>query len=218
MMSWFDEPLENLQRAIDGIAALGATDLVAVDGAYENFPNGDAHSPHQQFDFIRAQAWNHRLALTIHRPQSVWVGDEVAKRQFMLDLALAVSDPGDWLMIYDCDWEVLECKVDTHVLLGRTPHDVLDVTLTTAPDSPEADHPLRMFMRAIPGMRMGTNHYTYLYPDGRKSTVMPNATGEQPHWNRVIRVLHRHYERDQERHDRQAAYYEVRDRGRLERP
>ena len=77
---------------------------------------------------------------------------------------------------------------------------------------------MRMFYRATPGMRMGTNHYTYLYPDGRHSVVMVGGSTIPAEWTREVRVHHRHFLRDDARHAAQTRYYEVRDTQNLETP
>jgi hypothetical protein len=211
MLNFYDEGLVELSRVVDDIARLGATRLVAVDGAYENFPGGEPRSDFTQALAIRLATARNNIDLVLVEPARVWVGDEVAKRQFMLDLALAVTPAGEWLMVFDADYELIDLYVDVAELLSRTTDDALDITFTTAPDVPAGDHQFRMFMRATPGMRMGPNHYTYIYPDGQHSTVMARDSTIEAVWTHKIRIFHRHHLRDEARHAAQTAYYEIRD-------
>jgi hypothetical protein len=220
MLNWYDEEPDELRRVVGDLARLGVDRVVAVDGPYANFPGADDMpiSWVQAHEALRDQVLARgMLYIGVSNPVP-WTGDEVAKRKFMLDLALGVTPAGEWLMIYDADYELVECGVDIPGLLARLDEDALDITFTTAPPIPDGDHPMRMFLRAAPGLHMGNNHYTYFYADGRKSTVMADGSALAGHWTRAVRVYHAHHDRPAERHDRQAAYYHVRDTQKLETP
>lgn len=219
MLNWYDEDQITLRRVCGDVARLGATKLVAVDGAYENFKGrvGANSNPYQREDLEDAALAN-GLDLISYVPQTKWVGDEVAKRQVMLDLALAVTPADGWLLVYDADYELINLNVDVPELLASTVEDAVDITFTTSPEMPEGDHHFRMFLRATAGLRMGTNHYTYLYPDGRHSVVMVGGSTIEGPWVKGVRVFHRHYLRDAARHQAQTDYYEIRDTQKLETP
>lgn len=45
----------------------------------------------------------------MHRPRDVFFGNEVEKRQLSFDLARPFCDHGDWLVVWDADYHMLQC-------------------------------------------------------------------------------------------------------------
>lgn len=191
------------------------TDLIALDGPYANFPHGRTLSRQSEPDAIIAGCASHGISLTLQRPAGAWIGDEVAKRQRLLELAHVVAggEPA-WLCIWDADWR-LEPPFDASSIwpVENLPRSV-DVSICDDPvhgEPPEAAwYPMKMLMRFEPGMHMGSAHYIYVYQDGFEQWILPRREQEIAPLSGV-RVRHLKYRRSPARLKRQAAYYEVRD-------
>lgn len=222
MLNWYDEDENDLQRVISDVIRLGAAQVVAVDGAYANFPDGTPRSPLYQHVALQELCEYHGVGLLSYAPSKVWQGDEVAKRQFMLELALTVTPADGWLLVYDADYELVRTAFDMQVYLSDLPpeFDAVDVCFTTATEPRVAAswHWARLFMRAIPGMHMGGNHYTYVLPSGRKHKILVKGSSAAAQQLHSLGIYHRHQLRPSDRHDRQAAYYDIRDTQKLESP
>lgn len=216
MLNWYEESEAELTRVVKDVARLGATKIVAVDGAYENFPGGKARSNHRQGQILRIATGLRDIDLVLYEPSSTWKGDEVAKRQAMLDLALAVTPEDGWLLIFDADWRVLEAPEWIEDYLSWTKADAIEVEFTSEPTGTTGFHLARIFLRAHPSLKMGFNHYTYELPDGTYSEVLVRNSTMYAEQNHEIKIHHLHHARDPERHAKQVAYYEVRDGQKLE--
>jgi len=217
MMAMYDEPEIHIKRSVRGLARLGVSKLVVADGAYALLPDGSPTSPPEQICVLREQCVARRIALHLHQPTEVWAGNEVEKRQKMLDLAYDVSYDGDWLAIWDCDYRLVSPPPVAEIAesLRSTSCDVATIAFT---EDPTAVHgldfyPMGMLLRAQRGIRMGGNHHTYLFPDGRQTQVLrrPVLHGAEALHLPDVRVLHAVHARDPERRARQAAYYCERD-------
>jgi hypothetical protein len=103
VLSWFDEPLPLLASCLEGMARGGVDHLVAVDGAYQLFPGGEARSHIDQHAVLTAGTKQYGIGLTLVVPSAVWAGNEVEKRQYAFRQALAASEPGDWFWSLDAD-------------------------------------------------------------------------------------------------------------------
>jgi hypothetical protein len=222
MVSFFDEPEAALKGVVDDLSALGVTTLVAVDGAYALFPDGEPRSPGWQHAVLRECCASRQMGFLLYEPGTTWADNEVGKRKFMLHLALSIANEGDWVAVYDADYRLVDCDRDElHSLMANPALDVIDVQFTDDPRAASSWHRMRMFLRATPGLRMGRNHYTYyLPPDDRTSQVLPRGAGQvDVPWAGELhgtRVAHRSWARDQNRHARQVTYYERRDATQIE--
>lgn len=166
LCSWFDEQREALLPSLDSWAKAGVTHLVAVDGRYALFPSDRDASPAEQRGWLDVACRHLGIGSTVHVHAGPWEGGEVEKRTAMFQLALAVSDPGDWWLIADADMPVTEAPPD---LLDRLAgadeesavvrmHDVLAAKMDRV-DYP-ADSPFRCLYRAHP-MAVGPAHWRY---------------------------------------------------------
>ncbi len=221
-MSFFEEDSRRLRCCVEDIAALGATHLVVVDGAYALFPEALRSSSMIEHDAIEDEAYKHGLGYLAYTPEDVWVGNEVEKRQVMLQLAQAITTEDDFLMPWDADF-ILDEKVDLRGFLedNGDNYDFADVQLT---DSSEDNgwYWVRLLLRARRDLRFGTNHYTYLYGDGlnykwpdgtdRLSTVVgPRGVDLDIGLKTSVRVWHRPNDRQPGRREKQVDYYQKRD-------
>lgn len=214
MMSFWDEDPTWLRSSIEDLVSLGASRVLACDGAYALFLGGLSKSPDNQIAAIRQSCDDLDVELLLYQPPCVWLGNEVEKRQKMLDLALAISDREDWLAIWDVDYELVNAPDadDIHDRLLSARADVAGISFTESL-SGGGWHQMRMFMRASPGIKMDGNHHTYLLPDGRRSQVLcrlvPNAASAID--LSAIKIYHRVHERTALRRHDQTRYYEERD-------
>jgi hypothetical protein len=102
LLSFYDEPVEMLAAHVASLA--GVVDhIVAVDGAYMLYPDGKPASDPLQMRVIQEVARGLRIGITTHTPSSVWVGNEVAKRNHLLRLAEPVTREGGWYLVLDAD-------------------------------------------------------------------------------------------------------------------
>lgn len=231
IFSVFDDEVEMLMDSIADLDRLGVTDLIVVDGPYENFPHKRVDSPHWKIDWIVRACASREISLTLQRMPVAWKGDEIAKRQRLLDLTHVVAgDEESWLCIWDADFSLAEFKVsdDTHLdglfdikgCIDNWPGEIkgINVNVTDNPSrfpSAASWSPIKMFIRFVPGMRMGSKHYEYVYPDGSSLWFQP-LRPEDDAFLAPIYVQHMKHKRSQSRLDAQRIYYERRDGQKLE--
>lgn len=122
MLSWYDEPIERLERAIKS-AAGAATHLVAVDGRYEAYmPDAPATSDPVQHAAVKALTREAGIELVeVFVPPVPWV-NQAAKRTYALR---AAEEHGtlwqDWCFWLDADYEV-RSKPSFHETLKGWPN------------------------------------------------------------------------------------------------
>lgn len=217
MMSFFDEDPILIKRSVRGLARLGVTRIVAADGAYDLFPGGRPSSSQEQIDVLRQACLERRVMLDLYQPDEVWAGNEVEKRQFMLDRATECAYEDDWLVIWDCDYRFIDGMPPSWIEdeLSATDRDVATISFTENKNAlMNSDfYPMAMFMRAQQGIAMDGNHHTYLLPDGRRSQVLRRSVENEAEVLHLpeIKVLHDVHQRPIARRALQAAYYEQRD-------
>lgn len=211
--------------SIADLDRLGVTDLIAVDGPYANFPHTRIGSPVYQIDWIVMECALRGIRLTLHRPTSAWFGDEIVKRQKMLELAHVVAGNDDaWLCIWDVDFKLnydasLDAPFDIKGCIENWPGEVRGINVNVSDDpglSQASWVPIKMFMRFAPGMRMGSKHYIYEYPDGSSWWFQPRRPEDLSSFRAPIYVRHMKHKRSQSRLDAQREYYEVREGRKLE--
>jgi hypothetical protein len=220
MVSFWDEDPNLLRSCFDGMTKLGVTHVVAVDGVLDLYPGGESNSAVYKHKIILEMTEARGMDLLLYRNQERWTGNEVGKRQFMLDLALAITTAEDWLLVWDTDYVLLE-PFHPRYLLEHTDLNFADVSYGEDPDHL---YHARLLMRAQTGLQLRTNHYAYyedltdvigswFLPDNRRDG------GENPQaldLTKLIRVHHDHSLRPQERLDGRTVFYERRDEQKVE--
>lgn len=204
--------------------------LIACDGAYFLFPDGAPHSGAEQAAVINEVAQAHNLGCTIHAPQETWAGNEVEKRAFLFTLAETISDPDDWYMVIDADEVVTDAPPNLRERLEAADEDVAEVTfwerddIEFTPKKAKAarqfdwpakhEYPIRILFRAIRGLTVERNHYTYTTPDKRVLWGNRSSTVQQePALDcKDLRIEHRTNFRDLARRNAAKEYYGRRDR------
>ncbi len=225
LLSWYDEPLEDLVACIASAAQAGVDHVVAVDGAYALYPGGQARSHVSQTAAIVTACRELDLGLTIHTSRTVWEGGEVEKRTFHFALALAVSEPGDWFWIMDADEVIVDTPPDLKDRLEATELECADIMARDtfavrvgSPDLPDR-FSVRHLFKAQP-IRVSTNHITYVTSDGR--LLWGYEGGGQPledalDLTECVLLDHRPERRSQERQLAKYQYYQLRNAARIER-
>jgi hypothetical protein len=208
LLSWYHEPASFLKRCIHSLNGV-ADHLVAVDGAYQLFPNGKARSPEQNYRAIRKAAMSTGIGLTIHTPDRPWQGNEIEKRDRMFRLA-EHHDP-DWYLVIDADEELVQPPADLRDQLATTTRDVASVRLVDAGTTGRHVN-LPMFFRAIPGIQVKDRHYGYTTPDGRILWGDSDTRRAEPRLTLDMRVNHYTQRRPHQRQAQARAYYQDRER------
>lgn len=165
LLSWYSEQPDWLAETVTSLERAGVTDLVAVDGAYSLFPGAAARSSDEEHDAIRTAAADAGISVSIVAPNAPW-SSEIDKRNHMFEAA--EDRAADWYFVIDGDERVVDAPADLHERLRSSVFDVAQVTLAE-PHPLKAPNriPFPMFFRAIPGLRVVANHYTYVTPDRR---------------------------------------------------
>lgn len=204
ILCFYDERASSLAGVVTGLAKVGVSHVVAVDGAYALYPEGRAYSDREQHSTISEVCKSLDMGCTLHAPSEPFVGNEVEKRSLSLRLAEAVAEPDvDWYFVVDADHFVVSA-IGHLALLQQTKCDVAAIRLTEGAGSMAC----RCVFRAIPGLRYDGNHFTPVTPDGRN---LHNSTSPVLDLS-CVEVEHRVGQRDMDRRESQVRYYERRDR------
>ena len=224
LLSFYDEPIEDLTACIVGCRTAGVDHVIAFDGAYALFPGGQAASDPRQHAAITLACRELGIGCTLHVPASTWAGNEVQKRTALFKAAEAVTEPGDWLLVVDADEAATRAPADLKTQLDSTPYDVAEVQILDVvalrearPDWP-AYFSMRRLFRAQP-ITVQTNHITYVSASG---TVLQGWDGRgdlAPSLDLSGSFLleHRPDRRPQDRQLAKFVYYGERDDQRIER-
>ena len=215
IVSWYDEPAEWLAACCASLCQAGVGHIVAVDGAYEAYPQGSVYprSGAEQYAAITETCHAMQAGSTVYGPGSAWRGNEVEKRSYAFRLAELVADPGDWYWVMDAD-QVVNTKTSDGLLDTLAIADV-DVAETWLYERNALNDPtrasIRNLFRAIPGLRVVGNHYTYMTPDGRFLWGDGGPSRLEPSLVTSVEVEHRTWLRPRARRDKQNDYYRRRD-------
>lgn len=230
VLSWFDESPTMLAACVASLGKIEADHLVAVDGAYALMPGGRGASSVDETRVITDVCAASGMGLTLHQPARTFRGNEVEKRNATLALALASATPEDWLFVVDADEVVESVRGDARGLLEASESDVGTYGLVTRIDplrgaeddfvarcagGLEGVTPVPGLLRALPGLRYESNHYTVV--DGDRILCPVSPLSEEPiDLTSVIRVEHRKHLRDSYRADRAECFRATRESTRIE--
>lgn len=214
LLSWYDETSETLQRCVTSLKALHVDHVVALDGAYALYPDGRPMSHPDQATMIRASCSRISAGCTVETPETVWQGNEIEKRNHLFRLGERHTTDKDWFVVFDADETARCASPDVKARLAATPFDVGAVTLH------EAGHPFGtvtfqtfpMFFRAIRGLSVQGNHFTYVTPDGRKLWGDARRDRLEPRADLTDIVVEHHKQfSPQDRRRAAERYYQARD-------
>jgi len=239
LLSWYEESPAWLATVVAGYGRM-VDHVVAVDGAYAFFPQGKPRSHPEQAEAIMQTAEAAGIGCTIHRPNFLWDGNEVHKRNMTLKLA-AAHDP-DWVMVADGDYHVTNCDPPTvRGMLEVTDLNVATYTLVDQQDplaqpefaaaaiqsqiETEWRDEIRDIYRWTPDLQYGPAHYTisgtyggkkrWVKGFGTKGHVAPDYKGRIADPCLDLRgslvVVHRNRARPLLRQEAAKRYYAARD-------
>jgi hypothetical protein len=166
LLSWWNEPLRNLEACITDSHAIGVTHLVALDGPYGlvgNRPSSPGQARH-----IRKVC--DRLGIECHT--DVLIGaTEQEKRTELFTLGYQyVDSPADWFFVIDADTRITEQQDMRAWLTEQTTDAATCLVYEYDPRFTERNRRrfIRAFFRANPGLHVSPrNHYTYIDGQGR---------------------------------------------------
>jgi hypothetical protein len=224
-MAWFDEPAELLAGCVRSLKVADVDVLVALDGAYGLYPDGQAQSPPGQVEAIRSAG----VECQVHVPGVLWE-TEMAKRTALFRHVDEIAEPGDWLLVIDADEAVIEAD-GLKDRLEATDLDAAEVALLDGPPTNCARawveggpmdtfrqgrkvRPTRRLFRWEPGIRVVENHFTYVTRDGGHLWGLHPVEA----LNAFDVVLdHRSYLRPALRHEAAQTYYDRRNVAQVEK-
>lgn len=209
LLSFYDERPEDLERLVNSLPLAGVSTLVALDGAYRLYEGGKPASPADQRLALAAACNRNGIHLDLHIPETVWQGNETEKRTRLFRLAEQHTSPDDWFLVVDGDESIKQVPEDLHRHLEQTPLHVGEVLFHEhlTPITVKR-FPIPILFRAIRGIHVVGNHYTYRTPDGR------NLWGSATHLRLEPRLLlhdvvvdHWTHHRAESRREASKAYY-----------
>lgn len=224
LLAWYDESPIWLGAAVTAAAKL-CDHVVAVDGAYALYPRGRAQSDPEQAEAILHAAYGAGIGCTIHRPPSVWTGNQIEKRTTMFGLGALTG--ADWFYVFDADDLVTKVPADAKERLAEAEEDVAVLTLWWTEDverDPEKSSAARQFsypheaanryfrglFRALPGLRVEGSHYHYCAERAGETVHLRGHADYHelaPFLNLTdMKVQHRHPQRTRARLEVSAAY------------
>ena len=176
LLSWYDEAPQWLATAVTGFARV-CDHIIAVDGAFALYPGARPCSHPLQAEAVMSTAESAGVALTLHRPNDLFWGNEVEKRNLTIKLASAYAQEGDWLMVFDADCHIFKCDPDVvRWELENTNAEVATYTYLEVEDffsdpemakivkrddfSTEHTHPTKDVYRWHPTLLYGPQHWT----------------------------------------------------------
>lgn len=228
LLAWYEEDPRWLAEMVASLPKAGVDHLVALDGAYAMFPGATAQSHPSQAAVLRSACERHNIGCTIHQPETVFHGNEVEKRSLLFQLAEEVTTEDDWYFVMDADELIAEVPDDFRQRLAMTARDVAEVTFQE-PSNAEVGNAhnyskwrrknrfeIRVLFRAIRGLRVKGNHWTYMAPDGRRLWGQNKRSLEPTLDLTDLEIFHRSDLRHEARRADQFAYYQLRDERKTE--
>lgn len=217
-LAWFDEDPRWLAASAASFAKL-ADHVIAVDGAYLMYPEGRPASGGEQAESVTAACRANGLGCTLHVPETVWMGNEVEKRNAYVKLAAALGTAHeDWLLVLDGDEEISQVSGLTRGDLEASELSAADVGFWTTDELRSWYGPTRRLYRLLEGMEYGPTHYTVQGTTVSGERVFVNGRGPvygetlEPALDLTsqVRVEHKHHLRPLSRTRRANEFNELR--------
>ncbi len=231
LLNFYNESPSWLATAVGGFGRICDT-IIAVDGAYALFPGGRACSHPNQAEAIQTAAEAAGAGSIVFRPNEIWHGNEVAKRNQLIKLAGTLDlTSEDWLMVFDADCHMLMCEPGViRDVLADTDKNVATYTYLDGKDF-MADAKLHEYVaqaacdtewtgqtrdvfRWNPTLRVGPQHWLYsAVIDGERRWIRGPETkeGVACELRRNLVVYHRTQDRARVRREAQDFYYKQRE-------
>jgi hypothetical protein len=206
LLSFYDERPDWLAACVASLSRC-CEHVVAVDGAYRLFPQAKAHSGDIQASAIVSTAQALELGVSYHAPRTPWMGNEVEKRNHLLELGKTVAvDEEDWFLVIDADTLVSSVPSNFKLVLRESTHDVGTYWISESFEGGSGRYPARYLYRACSDLRIERTHYGYWR--GEKSLW---ETGRLPACETDLIVEHRRHQRHPDRIKRAEEFYRLRD-------
>lgn len=218
-LSFYDEPIEKLIQYVSSCSLSGIDRIVALDGAYAQFPGGCPRSPTGQHAALCEVSGALGLSLSLVLPNHLWES-EMEKRTALFRHALAMCPEG-WFLSMDAD-EYLSNDVNVPELLEDVYLDAAEVTVVdllaaeSGDPSWQPDFTQRRLFRAQP-ISVRVNHYTYCADDGRFLWTAGGNSEVEGVVIPEITIKHNPRREDPERQLAKTQYYATREESGLER-
>jgi len=223
LLSWYDERQDWLAAAVTSAAKL-CDGIVAVDGAYALFPDSLRHptSGAEQAATILEVALAAGMTCTIHVPEGPWMGNEVEKLTWMMNLG--IGEPfEDWYFKFDADEFLSDVPYDARQRIEAASENVVEARMWQR-DEGTGQHPMwpiRRLYRVLPGIHHGPAHHMISATvDGEVQWLSDseNRARQAPALDMPdLRIEHRSQYRLQSRNERKDRYYQQRDEIGIER-
>jgi hypothetical protein len=230
LLCFFDELPTMLAATVASCGRL-CDHVIAVDGAYELFPQGAGASDSTQHEAIVRAAEAVGIGITLHVPTEKWQGNEVSKRNAMFELGrLVAREEGDWFLIIDADEVIVDVPGDVREQLAETECVAATYGLVdhfdlgkAAPENQaglrwvpsSVAHHVRGLYRNLPGLRVEGEHYRYTADiDGVPTDLWEGVPALDL---RHLRIAHHRDRRPVDRNRRAKDYYAIRDLAGAER-
>lgn len=209
VLVWYDESPEMLANAVSGFARV-CDQIVAVDGAYALYPQAKPCSHPGQASTILHAAEAAGAGCLVHRPQKLFMGNEVEKRNLSLELARPF-DP-NWILVFDGDFQIAECHPElVRADLAATDLNVASYELCEKTAAVSDYTQIRAIYRWTDDLVYGPAHYvvrgTY---DGERQELRGQDEAEAL-WLGNLSAYHLKEEREKTRRDSWASYTKIRD-------
>jgi hypothetical protein len=208
LLSWYDEDPKWLLELVESLPLIGIRHLVALDGSYALLGARRHVSPVEQPLALLGAGEAAGVAVTVGAPPRPWES-EMEKRAALFRMGEELVEEGDWYFVLDAD-EVVRNRCDVGSVLAETTAYAAKVTLWSK--SPRKLRRSRRFFRAIPGLTVEGNHYTYVLPDGGRVWGNELEGPLLPAIQTAVNLEHRTEQRGLWRKAQQLAYYRERDR------
>ena len=218
LLSWYDEPASWLAELAASLGRFGVDHLVAADGAYFLYPQGRAASPVDQQEALLRTSLGAGMGCTLLVPQDRWAGNEIEKRTALFRAGEIVSEPNvDWYFPVDGDMVLTEAYGWKDQLAELDEHVAQIMLWERDNGSGESQCAAPQLYRAIPGLHVETNHFTYRTGDGRYLRGGTLVDVEPAAMLLNVKVEHRQRQRPNVRKQGQQGYYARRASARAER-
>ncbi len=226
LLCWYDETPEMLAAHVAGLSQTPVDVLVALDGAYSDYPGGMPWSTLESHESLRNACAAAGLTLVSERPNRLWK-HEMEKRSHLF--ALADTTGADWHLVLDADEVILNVPGDLRDRLADSDVDVFELpflddphpTLLHAEDADGEPYVARArhlkyrrsVFRGSIGTRVAGRHSRYIAGDGRVLWGDP-LWGDEPVPAERMRDFvfdHRSAQRPADRNLCRKGYYAARD-------
>jgi hypothetical protein len=234
LLSFYDESASWLSACITSMVP-HVDHVVAVDGAYALYPDAKPQSRVDQPEALVQTCHAAGIGLTLHRPQHVWFGNEIEKRNYLFRAAELVAEPDvDWYLVIDADCIIEKAPHDLRQTLADTELDNATVAVwergdpyqnserikheSTVAMPADSHYTIRALFRAVPGLHVAGAHYRYKTPDGRLLWGHP-LEGLEPTLELaggLFEIEHRTHYRSMQRHKDSWTYYGRREKAGIE--